>query len=120
MATLQRAFASALAGIADTVRRERNIKIELGFAVFAIVAGALLALEPLEWALIALTIAAVLAAELVNTAIEAAVDLASPKIHPLAKRAKDAAAGAVLLLAAASVVVGLIVFINAAARLVQP
>ena len=54
-----------------------------------------------------------LAMETVNTAIEAIVDLASPEIHPLAKRAKDCAAGAALITACASVIVGLIVFVPA-------
>jgi len=61
----------------------------------------------------------VIAAELLNAAIEAVVDLASPNIHPLAKQAKDAAAGAVLVLATGALAIGLLVFIPAALRLVS-
>ena len=63
-------------------------------------------------------IGVVLSFETMNTALEAAVDLASPEIHPLAKAAKDCAAGAALIAACMSVVVGLIVFATALARLV--
>jgi diacylglycerol kinase len=66
-------------------------------------------LSPTEWAIIALTIALVLAAEAFNTVAETAVDLAAAEYHPLAKIAKDVAAGAVLLMAIAAVVVGLLV-----------
>jgi len=62
-----------------------------------------------EWAVLVLTIASVLILEGLNTAIEAAVDLASPNVHPLAKVAKDVAAGTVLVAAAAAVLVGLLV-----------
>ena len=72
-----------------------------------ILVGIWLHLPPRDWAVLALTIGVVLAVEVGNTAIEALVDLASPDTHPLAKVAKDAAAGAVLILALAAVVVGL-------------
>jgi diacylglycerol kinase (ATP) len=73
--------------------------------------GFLLQIERDEWLALVLTIALVLAAEGFNTAVEAAVDLASPFYHPLAKIAKDVAAGTVLLTAIASVIVGLILFL---------
>ncbi len=73
--------------------------------------GFLLRIERDEWLALVLTIALVLAAEGVNTAVEAVVDLASPVYHPLAKVAKDVAAGTVLLTAIASVIVGLILFL---------
>jgi diacylglycerol kinase len=62
-----------------------------------------------EWSVLILTIASVLILEGLNTTVEAAVDLASPEIHPLAKIAKDVAAGMVLIAAIASVIVGLII-----------
>ena len=67
-------------------------------------------LSRLEWALVALAVAGVWTAELMNTAIEALTDLASPDFHPLAGKAKDVAAGAVLLAAAGAAVVGALVF----------
>jgi len=60
---------------------------------------------------LALTIGVVFAAEIINTAIEAVVDLVAPEFHPLAKIAKDAAAGSVLVLAVAAVVVGLLILL---------
>jgi diacylglycerol kinase len=115
--SLAQAFKCAYSGIWSTIKTERNIKIELVFAALAIIAGFILQLGAVEWAIIVILIGIVLAAELFNSAIEALVDLASPEAHPLAKHAKDAAAGAVLILAKIAVVAGLIIFINAAFRL---
>ena len=113
--SVARGFGYALAGIAWLTRSQRNARIQLGIGLAAVALGLWLGLSALEWAILALTIGLVLAAEAVNTAIEATVDLASPQWHTLARRAKDSAAGAVLLLAVASVVVGMLLF---AARLV--
>jgi undecaprenol kinase len=65
----------------------------------------------LEWCVILIVIAAIISLEMVNTAIEAIVDLASPQIHPLAKIAKDVGAGAVLVFAIASVIIGGLIFL---------
>lgn len=79
-------------------------------ALAAVLAGVWLRLSRGEWLWIGLAVALVWAAELLNTAVERLVDLVSPERHPLAKAAKDTAAGAVLVLAAFAVVVGLCVF----------
>ena len=71
----------------------------------AVAAGIALRLPPLGWGLLLLGIAFVLAVELLNTALEAVVDLVSPDDHPLAKIAKDVAAAAVLVAAAGAVAV---------------
>ena len=71
--------------------------------------GLFLHLSATEWAILAVTIGLVLSAEMFNTVVEALVDLTSPDFHPLAKIAKDAAAGGVLLLAITGVIVGLFV-----------
>ena len=68
-----------------------------------------LGLAPLEWAVLAITIALVLALEWINTSLELAVTLASPERHPSAKAAKDVAAACVLLGATTSVIVGILV-----------
>ena len=73
------------------------MRIHALVAALVVLAGALLRLTPGEWALAALAIALVVAVELLNTALEAVVDLVSPGEHPLAKRAKDVAAAAVLV-----------------------
>lgn len=90
-------FTAALHGVAYTVRTQRNTWIELTAALVVIAAGLWLRVQPLEWALLALTIAVILALEAVNSAIEALVDLVSPDYHELARIAKDCAAGALLL-----------------------
>lgn len=96
----------ALSGIAYAWRTQRNLRMQTLLAVVSAIVFALLRLPPLGFALLALTIAFVLGMEILNTAVEALVDLASPQIHPLAKAAKDAAAGAVLVAAAGAVAVG--------------
>ncbi len=93
----------AWAGIRHVYRSQANFRIEVWAGVLAL--GAAWGLRaPL--APIALACALVLSLELVNTALEAAVDLSSPGPHPLAKVAKDAAAGAVLLASIGALVVG--------------
>lgn len=82
------------------------MKIHILAAAVAIVLAWGLGLTSVEKALIIMAIAGVITAELINTAVEAVVDLVSPEYHPLAKLAKDAAAGAVLVAAVAAVVIG--------------
>jgi undecaprenol kinase len=112
-------FRFAFAGFAYALKTQRSMKVHVTVAVLALVAAALLHLNHLEWALILILIGLVFAAELLNTALEAVVDLASPEQHPLAKAAKDAAAAFVLVLAITSVVVGLIIYSTAVLRLMS-
>ena len=107
---LASSFRWALSGIWQATRSQRNMKIHWLAAVLAVGAGAWLGLGPGEWAAVILACAAVLGAECMNTAVEAVVDLASPERHPLAKRAKDCAAGAVLLCAIGAAATGVVVF----------
>jgi diacylglycerol kinase (ATP) len=110
-ATLLLSFRYAFAGIGYLLWTQRNAKIHTALGAAAVALGFLLRIERGEWLALVLTIVLVLAAEGVNTAVEAAVDLASPAYHPLAKVAKDVAAGTVLLTAIGSVIVGLILFL---------
>ncbi|MBX3439601.1 MAG: diacylglycerol kinase family protein [Planctomycetaceae bacterium] len=103
-------FGCAAAGVAHALRTQRNVRIHLAATIAATALAALLNVSPLEWALLCLTIAMVWAAELINTAIEAVVDLASPEQHPLARIAKDTAAGAVLVTAGNSVLIAVVLF----------
>lgn len=103
-------FRWAFAGIWYALRTQRNFRIHLLIAAGAIAAGIWLELSVLEWAVIALTIVLVLMAEMFNTVAETAIDMATSQFHPLAKIAKDVAAGAVLVCAAVSVIIGLLVF----------
>ena len=103
-------FRYALAGLGWLVRTQRNARIHLIIALVAVALGAWLGLSGPEWAVLLLTIGLVLAAEAFNTALEAAVDLASPEWHALARIAKDVSAGGVLVLALAAVGVGVALF----------
>ncbi len=109
---LVKSFGYAASGVVQA-GSERNFKVDVVAAVVVFAACALLQVPAWGWAVVAMCVGVQLAMETVNTAIEAIVDLASPEIHPLAKRAKDCAAGAALITACASVVVGLIVFVPA-------
>lgn len=99
----------ALAGVMYLFRTQVNARIELTVAAVVCVLGVFLYLSAIQWALLVGMMALVLALEGVNTAIELTVDLASPSFHPYARRAKDVAAGVVLLASAASVIVGVLV-----------
>lgn len=105
-----RSFRYAAHGIRDLFR-EDNARIHAVVAFAVIVAGVWLGLSLTEWAVIMLTIGAVLAAEAVNTALENLCDRVSPGFDEHIRRAKDLAAGAVLLLAMAAVAVGLFIFL---------
>lgn len=104
-----RSLGFAYSGIVLAVRSQRHMKIHTVAAIIVCLVGALLPLTRLEWAMLLLVMALVITLEMVNTAIEHAVDLASPGIHPLAKAAKDVAAGAVLVAACFAVIIGLLI-----------
>ena len=108
-----RSFGYAIEGFVTAVRTERNIKVMIVIGLGAIIAGTVLKIDLLSWCLVALCIGMVLFAELINTAVEAVVDLATSELHPLAKRAKDIAAASVYTLSITAAVVGLIVFARA-------
>jgi diacylglycerol kinase (ATP) len=103
-------FSAAAHGVAYTLRTQRNTRIELAAAAAVVGAGLWLRIRPLEWAVLALTIAVILALEAVNSAIEALVDLVSPDYHDLARIAKDCAAGAMLLAVLGSLGVAAAIF----------
>jgi diacylglycerol kinase (ATP) len=107
---LLRAFGFAFAGLAYLARTQTNFRIELAVAAIAVFAGLWARLERWEWIVLVLTVALVLGLEALNTAIEDAVTLASPRPDPRAKVAKDVAAAAVLVAALASVGVGILLF----------
>jgi diacylglycerol kinase len=102
-------FRYALQGWHYVLRTQRNAWIHSFIATAVFLAGLWLKLPAGSWAIIVLTAAFVFTAEFLNTAIEAMVDLASPDHHPLAKVAKDVAAGAVLVAALAAILVGLLI-----------
>ncbi len=111
--SFRRSFLFAIQGFRTAVRSERNIKVMLAAGACAIVAGLIVQLDALSWAIVLLCCGVVISAELVNTAIETTIDLVSPEFHPLAGRAKDIAAAAVWVLATIVAIVGIIVFVRA-------
>jgi diacylglycerol kinase (ATP) len=100
----------AARGLVLMLRSEPNARIHLAATVVAVGLGAGLGIGRGEWALVVVAIVAVWTAEAMNTALELLCDVASPSFHPLVERAKDVAAGAVLVTAAGALVVGLLVF----------
>ena len=106
-----RSFKFAGNGIRLLITREHNAWIHCFAAVCVILAGWLIGLSSTEWIAIVFAIGSVLAAEAVNSSIEALADLVSPEYNEAIKRTKDLAAGAVLILAISAAIVGLIIFI---------
>lgn len=115
--SLLRSFGFALEGISYLIRTQRSAQIEIVIGAIVIAVAAWLGASALEWAVLVLATALVLALEALNTAIELIVTLASPERHPLAKAAKDVGAAMVLIAAIAAVVVGVIVLGQRVARI---
>lgn len=103
-------FAYAFAGLGYLLRTQRNARIHVLLGACAVALGVLVRLERCEWLVLVLTITLVLAGEGLNTALEVTVNLVTCDYHPLARIAKDVAAGAVLLCALASIIIGGIIF----------
>jgi len=104
--TEQESFRNALEGIRYALRNEPHMKFHLLASAIVAIAGAVLHVDAGGWLWLLSAVAAVWTTELLNTAVERAVDLASPDDHVLAKIAKDAAAGAVLVASLYAVAVG--------------
>jgi diacylglycerol kinase (ATP) len=111
MRSLLASFRYAFGGLRYFFATQRNAQIHVLISACVVALGAVLGLERWEWLALVIMIALVLAAEALNTAIEAAVDVATSQYHPMARVAKDVAAGAVVLCAAGAVVVGCLVFV---------
>lgn len=105
-----KAFVYAWQGILHAVKTQRNFRFHIAAAVYVTVFSFFYGFTRNEYVLLMLTFSTVISAELINTAIEAAVDLCSPEKNKLAKIAKDAAAGAVLVTAFFAVIVGVLLF----------
>lgn len=101
---------AARAGVAHAWREGHNIRFHWAAGYAAVLAGLWLGLTGTEIALLVLTAALVIVAEMLNTAVETAVDLAADAFHPLARAAKDLAAGAVLVASGAAVIVAALLF----------
>ncbi|MDX8045952.1 diacylglycerol kinase family protein [Gracilibacillus sp. S3-1-1] len=101
----------ALNGIKLAVMSERNIKIHFIAALLVVILGVVLSVSPIEWAVLALTIGAVISMEMMNTALEKALDYVEPNHQPKIGIAKDMAAGAVLITAIIALFIATIIFV---------
>ncbi len=108
--TIVKSFGHAFDGIMSGFE-ERNMKIHCTMAVLVVFFGLVLHISVTEWCICLVLFGLIMGLELVNTAIEAVVDMVTKDYHPLAKRAKDAAAGAVLIASIMAAAAGLIIFI---------
>jgi diacylglycerol kinase len=108
---VKKSFECAVRGVRACVREERNFRIHTAAAFYVVAAGAYARLAPWQWAAVLLCIAAVLSAEIFNTAIERLADAVNPEWDRLIGKVKDLAAGGVLMLAIAAVFVGVSVFL---------
>lgn len=108
---LYKSFGYAFEGIFAGIRGERNMKIHCFAAVCVVVAGVLFHISVTEWCICLVLFGLILSLELVNTAIEAVVDLVTEDKKPLTKLAKDTAAGAVLIAAVMAAMAGLLIFV---------
>ncbi len=108
---LYKSFGYAFEGLFRTIAHERNMQIHCTATVLVVIAGFLGKISVTEWCICLVLFGLILALELVNTAMEATVDLVTRERKPLAKKAKDAAAGAVLIAAIMAAVIGLVIFL---------
>lgn len=108
---INKAFINAANGLKFFFKNERNAIIQTGIAAFVMLAGMYLHLSSAEWIIILLCIGAVIAMEMMNTALEHLCNLVHKDFHPSIKIIKDVAAGAVLFASIISAVIGLIIFI---------
>lgn len=108
---IHRSFGYAFEGIATGIQKERNMRIHCIMMIMVVLAGTILQISAIEWCICIVLFGLVMSLELVNTAVESVVDLVTEERKPLAKVAKDTAAGAVLVAAIMSAIVGLIIFL---------
>ena len=108
---LRKTFGYAFEGILTGIRKERNMRIHTAAMILVVFFGTVLGLSATEWCICLVLFGLVMALELVNTAVEAVVDLVTEERKPLAKIAKDTAAGAVLIAAIVAAVIGCIIFL---------
>ncbi len=105
------AFEHAFHGLKYVLLTQHNARIHLAMTILVLFTGLILKLDTLEWALVIIAIGLVWITEIINTALEALVDLTTQQVHPLAKIAKDTAAAAVLFASMIAVLLGIVVFL---------
>lgn len=106
-----KSFRNAVNGIINTIPTERNLKIQVMVMIFVVAVGLIVRLSNFEWIICIILFGLILSAELFNTALEKTLDYINEDYSNEIKFIKDASAGAVLVLAIASAIIGLIIFI---------
>ncbi len=101
----------AIDGINYALSHERNLIIEIIIAIIVSISGIIFKVSIIEWLALVLTIAIIISLEMINTAIERTVDLATKEYKELARIAKDVSAGAVLIMSLFSIIIGIIIFL---------
>jgi len=108
---ITKSFLFAISGLKSALTKEPNFRIHVAAATLALIAAYFLGFSSLEWLILGITIFLVITFELLNTVLEALVNLISPELNPEAKIAKDVSAAVVLVSAIFSVIVGAILFV---------
>ncbi len=108
---LYKSFTYAFDGLKFAFKYEQNILVHTLATILVIVAGIYFQISFFEWIVLFLVIGLVIATELINTSIEATIDLVTMEVNPLAKTAKDTAAAAVLVFGLTAIIVGLFIFV---------
>ena len=111
MKNFLRSFKYAFEGIVTGIKEEQNMKIHISIMILVIIFGIILKISKIEWIICIILFGLVISMELINTAVENTVDLITKEKNEQAKIAKDVAAGAVLVSAIASAIIGLIIFV---------
>ncbi|MFG6148483.1 diacylglycerol kinase family protein [Halobacillus sp. B23F22_1] len=101
----------AFNGLKEAVREEKNLKIHLFISFLVILCSAWFQITAIEWIVLILIMALVITLEMINSSIERIMDFLAPEFNPLIGTIKDIAAGAVLIAAGSSIVIGLIIFL---------
>lgn len=117
--SLTKSFSFAFAGIKQAFREEPNFRIHVIIALIAVGMAIYLNFTLIEWVILFFTVATVIVAELINTAVESLVDIVSPDVQPEAKIAKDVLAAAVFVTALLAIVVGFLLFLPKIILLIQ-
>ena len=108
---LFKSFKYAFDGLKYAFKYEQNILVHTLATILVVIAGIYFKISQIEWLAIILIIGLVIATELINTSIEATIDLVTQETHPLAKIAKDTAAAAVLVFGLTAIIIGFIIFV---------
>ena len=114
-----RSFRYSFEGLAYAAKKEQSVLVMVICLILTLVFGIFLNITLLEWFFILIAIGLVLGTELLNTAIEATIDLVSPAFHPLAKVAKDTASASVFIYSLIAFIIGCLVFIPKLIRLLE-